>query len=133
MYTLKWLLREAKQIYLSEVVGLWGTEPRGDVDQSRAYVCSVQEEVPDARRLDPGDVGSSAGEHAGFVLHVAADGTEAHHAVHLPAVVSQLAQEGTTRVALGEERGKNTWAVICIPGILFSLSSILCISDHAFI
>lgn len=62
--------------------------------------CSVQEEIPDARRLDPGDVGGRAGEHAGFVLHGAADGPEAHHAVHLPTVPPQLAQQGAARVAL---------------------------------
>lgn len=64
----------------------------------------MQEEVPDARRLDPGDVGGSAGEHAGFVLHSAADGAEAHHAVHLPAVLTQLAQQRTAGVPL-KERG----------------------------
>lgn len=62
---------------------------------------SVQEEVPDACCLDPGDVGSSAGEYAGFVFHSAADWTKAHHAVHFPAVSSQLAQQRTTRVTLG--------------------------------
>lgn len=62
----------------------------------------MHEEVPDARRLDPGDVGGGAGEDAGFVLHGAADGAEAHHAVHLPAVLTQLAQQRTTRVALKE-------------------------------
>lgn len=60
----------------------------------------MQEEVPDARRLDPGDVGGRAGEHAGFVLHGASDGPEAHHAVHLPTVPPQLAQQGAARVAL---------------------------------
>lgn len=68
----------------------------------------VQEEVPDARCLDPGDVGGGAGEHAGFVLHSAADGAEAHHAVHFPAVLPQLAQQRTTRVTLGEERGERS-------------------------
>ena len=66
-------------------------------------VVLVQEEVPDACRLDPGDVGAGAGEHAGLVLHGAADGAEAHHAVHLPAVAPQLAEQRTARVALEEE------------------------------
>lgn len=70
----------------------------------------MQEEVPDACCLDPGDVGGGAGENAGFVLHGAADRAEAHHAVHLPAVVSHLAQQRTTRVALGEEEA-GTWSV----------------------
>lgn len=65
---------------------------------------SVQEKVPDARCLDPGDVGRSAGENAGLVLHSAADGAEAHHAVHLPAVPPQLAQQRTTGVALKQRR-----------------------------
>lgn len=65
----------------------------------------VQEEVPDARCLDPGDVGRSAGENAGFVLHSAADGAEAHHAVHLPTVLPQLAQQRTTRVTLKQGYG----------------------------
>lgn len=60
----------------------------------------MQEEVPDACCLDPGDVGGGAGENAGFVLHGAANRAEAHHAVHLPAVPPQLAQERTTRVTL---------------------------------
>ncbi|TNN52706.1 hypothetical protein EYF80_037086 [Liparis tanakae] len=63
----------------------------------------VHEEVPDARGLDPGDVGGGAGEDAGLVLHGAADGAEAHHAVNLPAVVPLLAQQRTSGVALGEE------------------------------
>ena len=62
----------------------------------------MQEEVPDARRLDPRDVGRSAGEDAGLVLHGAADGAEAHHAVHLPTIPAQLAEQRTTRVALGQ-------------------------------
>lgn len=70
---------------------------------------SVQEEIPDACRLDPGDVGGGAGEHAGFVLHGAADGPEAHHAVHLPAVPPQLAQQRATGVALQEREGKERY------------------------
>lgn len=54
---------------------------------------SVQEKVPDARGLDPGDVGGSTGEDAGLVFHSAADRPEAHHAMHLPAVSAQLAQQ----------------------------------------
>lgn len=77
----------------------------------------VQEEVPDASRLDPGDVGSGAGEDAGFVLHGAADGAEAHHAVHLPAVPPQLAQERTTRVTLREERRRWVLRQTCKPTI----------------
>lgn len=69
----------------------------------------MQEEVPDARRLDPGDVGGSAREHAGFVLHRAADGAEAHHTVHFPAVPPQLAQQRTARVTLEEEGGHDTF------------------------
>lgn len=66
----------------------------------------MQEEVPDACCLDPGDVGSGAGEDAGFVLHGAADRPKAHHAMHLPAVTPQLAQQRTTGVALkGKDRG----------------------------
>lgn len=65
-----------------------------------AGLFSVQEEVPDAGRLNPGDVGGGAGEDAGFVLHGAADGAKAHHAVYLPAIAAKLAQERTTRVAL---------------------------------
>lgn len=65
---------------------------------------SVQEEVSDPRRLDPGDVGGGAGENAGFVLHGAADGAEAHHAVHLPAVPPQLAQQGAARVTLRRQQ-----------------------------
>lgn len=61
---------------------------------------SVQEEVPDPRGLDPGNVGDGAGEDAGLVLHGAADGAEAHHAVHLPAVPAHLAQQRATGVAL---------------------------------
>lgn len=69
----------------------------------------MQEEVPDASRLNPRDVGGSAGEHAGFVLHGAADGAEAHHSVHLPAVPVQLAQQRPPRVALEHEKeGRNT-------------------------
>ena len=64
---------------------------------------SVQEEIPDARRLDPGDVGGGTGEDAGLVLHGAADGAEADHAVHLPAVPAQLAQQRTAGVTLEEE------------------------------
>lgn len=64
----------------------------------------MQEEVPDACRLDPGDVGGGAGEDAGLVLHGAADRAEAHNAVHLPAVPTQLAQQRTTRVALRRGR-----------------------------
>jgi len=64
---------------------------------------SVQEEVPDAGGLDPGDVGGGAGEHAGLVLHRAANGPEAHHPVHLPAVPAQLAEERPARVALEEK------------------------------
>lgn len=72
----------------------------------------MQEEIPDARCLDPGDVSGGAGEDAGFVLHSAADGAEAHHAMHLPAVPAQLAQQRTTRVALEEdERGQEQWEV----------------------
>lgn len=56
----------------------------------------MKEEVPDARRLDPGDVGSGAGENTGLVLHSATDGAEAHHAVHLPSIPPQLAQQRTT-------------------------------------
>lgn len=68
-----------------------------------SQVCRlVQEEVPDACCLDPGDVGGGAGEYAGFVLHSAADGAKAHHAVHFPAVKPQLAQQRTARVTLGE-------------------------------
>lgn len=63
----------------------------------------MHEEVPDARGLDPGDVGSGAGEDAGLVLHGAADRAEAHHAVNLPAVLPLLAQQRTSGVALGEE------------------------------
>lgn len=74
----------------------------------------MQEEVPDACRLDPGDVGGGAGEHAGLVLNGAADGPEAHHAVHLPAVPPQLAQQRATRVALEEQEGKNTAAALVI-------------------
>lgn len=65
--------------------------------------CLVQEEVSDSCCLDPGNVGSGAGENTGFVLHSAADGAEAHYAVHLPAVPAQLAQQRTTRVTLEEE------------------------------
>lgn len=68
--------------------------------RSRGASWSVQEEIPDARGLDPGDVGGGAGEDAGLVLHGAADGAEAHHAVHLPAVPPQLAQQGAPGVAL---------------------------------
>lgn len=57
--------------------------------------CSVQEEVPDAGGLDPGDVVGGAGEHAGLVLHRAAYRPEAHHTVHLPAITPQLAQQWT--------------------------------------
>lgn len=64
----------------------------------------MQEKVPDPRGLDPGDVGGGAGEHAGLVLHGAADGAEAHHAMHLPAVPPQLAQQGATGVALKQRR-----------------------------
>lgn len=60
----------------------------------------MQEEVPDTRGLDPGDVGGRAGKDAGLVLHGAADWPEAHHAVHLPAVPAQLAQQRPARVAL---------------------------------
>lgn len=60
----------------------------------------MQEEVPDAGGLDPGDVGGGAGEDAGLVLHRAANGAEAHHAVHLPPVTPQLAQEGPPGVPL---------------------------------
>lgn len=63
----------------------------------------VQEEVPDACCLDPVDVGCGAGENAGFILHGAANRAEAHHAVHLPAILPLLAQQRTTRVTLGEE------------------------------
>lgn len=70
----------------------------------RDPTASVQEEVPDACCLDPGDVGDGAGEDAGFVLHGAADGAEAHHAVHLPAVLAQLAQQRTTRVSLERKK-----------------------------
>lgn len=63
----------------------------------------MQEEVSDTRCLDPGNVGSGAGENAGFVLHSAADGAEAHYTVHLPAVSPQLAQQRTTRITLEEE------------------------------
>ena len=63
---------------------------------------SVQEEVPDAGGLNPGDVGGSAGEHTGLVLHRAADGPEAHHPVHLPAVPAQLAQQRAPGVTLGK-------------------------------
>lgn len=48
----------------------------------------MQEEVPNTCGLNPGDVGGSAGEDAGFVLHSAANGPEAHHTMHLPAVTS---------------------------------------------
>lgn len=65
----------------------------------------MQEEVPDARRLDPGDVGCGAGEDAGLVLYGAADGAEAHHAVDLPTVPALLAQQRTTRVALSQRHG----------------------------
>lgn len=81
---------------------------RGDQQTDHKAAASVQEEVSDARGLDPGDVGSGAGENAGFVLHGAADGTEAHHAVHLPAVPPQLAQQGAARVALGPQHGCQT-------------------------
>jgi len=64
---------------------------------------SVQEEVPDACCLNPGNVGDCAGEDAGFVLHSAADGAETHHAVHLPPVPVQQAKQGTARVTLKEE------------------------------
>lgn len=64
----------------------------------------MQEEVPDTRGLDPGDVGGRAGEDAGLVLHGAADWPEAHHAVHLPAVPAQLAQQRPARVALKRRR-----------------------------
>lgn len=64
----------------------------------------MQEEISDPRRLDPGDVGGGAGENAGFVLHGAADGAEAHHAVHLPAVPPQLAQQGAARVTLRRQQ-----------------------------
>lgn len=60
----------------------------------------MHEEIPDPGGLNPGDVGGGAGEHAGLVLHGAADRAEAHHAVHLPAVPTQLTQERTTRVTL---------------------------------
>lgn len=61
---------------------------------------SVQEEIPDPGGLDPGDVGAGAGEHTGLVVHGAADRAEAHHAVHLPTVPAQLAEQRTTRVTL---------------------------------
>ena len=80
------------------------TEPEHGSFREGGGLWSVQEEVPDARGLDPGDVGGGAGEHAGLVLHRAADGPEAHHAVHLPAVPAQLAQQGAPGVALGERR-----------------------------
>lgn len=70
--------------------------------------CSVQEEVPDACGLNPGDIGSRAGEDAGLVLHSAADWPEAHHAVHLPAVSAQLAQQWPTGVALRRRRRRET-------------------------
>lgn len=78
-----------------------------DVEQKGSWflvqpTSSVQEEVPDPRGLDPGDVGGGAGEDAGFVLHSAANGAEAHHAVHLPAVLTQLAQQRTAGVPLKE-------------------------------
>lgn len=69
----------------------------------------MQEEVPDACCLDPGDVGDGAGEDAGFVLHSATDGAETHHAVHLPAVPVQLAQQRTARVTLRKEDGDRCW------------------------
>lgn len=68
----------------------------------------MKEEISDPRCLDPGDVGGGAGENAGFVLHGAADGTEAHHAVHLPAVPAQLAQQGAARVPLRRQHGCQT-------------------------
>lgn len=68
----------------------------------------MQEEISDPRGLDPGDVGSGASENAGFVLHGAADWSEAHHAVHLPAVPAQLAQQGASRVPLRRQQGCKT-------------------------
>lgn len=77
----------------------------------------MQEEVPDPRCLDPGDVGGGAGEDAGFVLHGAADRTEAHHAVHLPAVPAQLAQQGAARVPLRRRHGCQTPALLAAPSL----------------
>lgn len=81
-----------------------------DIKQSLSLLPAqslVQEEVPDARRLDPGDVGSGAGEDAGFVLHGAANRAEAHHTVHLPAVVTLLAQQRAAGVTLRD--GERWW------------------------
>lgn len=77
----------------------------------------MQEEVPDAGGLDPGDVGRCAGEHAGLVLHRAADGAEAHHPVHLPAVPAQLAEEGTPGVTL-RPREEGCEVIVCVLAIL---------------
>lgn len=66
----------------------------------------MQEEISDPRCLDPGHVGSSASKNAGFVLHGAADWTEAHHAVHLPAVPPQLAQQGAPGVPLRRQHAR---------------------------
>lgn len=65
----------------------------------------VHEDVSDARSLDPRDVIGGAGEHAGLVLHGAANGAKAHHTVHLPPVAPQLAQQRTARVTLRGEGG----------------------------
>lgn len=80
----------------------------------------MQEEISDPRGLDPGDVGGRAGENAGFVLHGAADGTEAHHAVHLPAVPAQLAQQGAARVPLRRQHGCQTPVVLLAAPSLWS-------------
>lgn len=77
----------------------------------------MQEEISDPRCLDPGDVGGGAGEDAGFVLHGAADRAKAHHAVHLPAVPAQLAQQGAARVPLRRQHGCQTPVVLAPPSL----------------
>lgn len=94
-------MAHSEQVFTS---GSGGPEEEQSVVDLSQGSCSVQEKVPDARGLDPGNVGGSAGENAGLVLHGAADGAEAHHAMHLPAVPPQLAQQRTTGVPLEQRR-----------------------------
>ena len=74
---------------------------------------SMQEEIPNAGGLDPGDVGGGAGEHAGLVLHGAADGAEAHHPMHLPAVPAQLAEERSPGVTLPPQEEWRSESIMC--------------------
>lgn len=94
-------MAHSEQVFTS---GSGGPEEGQSVVDLRPDQRSVQEKVPDARGLDPGDVGGRAGEHAGLVLHGAADGAEAHHAMDLPAVPPQLAQQRTPGVPLEQTR-----------------------------